>query len=145
LYHYDHLDVVQLKKQAVFCTIPTKFPVPKGIEDGVSLFIRSGCSSILTIGSGTVSDAGKAIRRVLVERNRGGSSSKVGAVDMSKQSESVHAQFNIPLVCVPRSISPTHHTGSFACLMNDEDAFLYRSASVPEVRQMLCQRLQNDI
>lgn len=39
---------------------------------------------------------------------------------------------DIPLVCVPRSISPIHHASSFAWLINEEDAFLYRSSVPPD-------------
>ena len=128
-----------MKKQVVSCTIPSKFPTQQAIEAGIDLYLRSGCNAIVTIGSGTVTDAGKGIRHglhlrqlepqrksILAKRVMYAAGSGLDIIYSGKYT-------TIPLLSLARSVSSVHGLSVWTSLHNDEDAFLSRACPVPEV------------
>jgi len=97
--------------ECVHCSFPTPFPTQVGIVENASIFRRTGCTSILTIGNGSVADFGKGIR------------SHLSANDEKKT-------YQIPLIILANTFSSVYSTEAYGVLHDSED-FVVQSKSFP--------------
>lgn len=127
-------------------TQPVKFRIPATplmvpslatVSEAVELFRRTGCRSIISIGTGSEADAGKAVRAMLEQQTATSSKSKVklphrAPVADSKGNTTVNA-VTVPLICMATSISPVHSRGAYGLLHDEEHTVEMRHWRAPDV------------
>ena len=137
-----------------------KYSVPESssLEEAVAMYRRTGSRSVMALGSGAVSDAGKAIRAMVEGQHNKlrtlpydsrhnslisspsdrGSNSSGSASTMAMKSKGVTTA---PLISIATTVSPQHSSGSFA-FMHSEESYMEtrfgRSAEVSTEKEECC-------
>jgi len=101
--------------ECVLCSFATPFPTQVGIIENASLFRRTGCTSILSIGNGSVADFCKGIQSYLTSSND----------DRVKR--------QIPLIVVANTISPVYSTETYGILHESDDVIVQTESLPPQV------------
>ncbi len=109
--------------QPVFCTMGTAYPTNKNIEDSVDMFRRTGCKSIIAVGSGALIDTAKTIR-LMAETN---------VRKISDIAKPLHFRDHVPLLSVATTISPVHSLASGGVLHFEDDVLVRTRCHQPEV------------
>lgn len=122
--HRMTFELQQSGIQPVFCTMATPFPTDKSLEEGVALLRRTGAKSIISIGSGAVTDAAKAIRLM----------AETGARLVSETHKPLHFKESISLLSIATSVSPVHSLCAWGVLHPEDDVLVRSWAHPPEVR-----------
>lgn len=99
--------------EGVYCTTRFPFPLVDSISENAAFFRRAGCSSIIAIGDGSVSDHSKALRKELLANS---------------------TQEHIPLINIATTISSVYNSGLCGILHEEEDIINMSKCANPEVR-----------
>jgi alcohol dehydrogenase class IV len=112
--------------QSSFITMNTPYPVINEIQDSANLFRRTGAKSLITIGSGAVSDFGKVIRCLL---ETGVNVQEV----MQKKTKLPTSKIDIPHISIASTVSTSHFSPSALVLHYEEDVLVSLSTKAPSV------------
>lgn len=114
--------------EGVFCTMDTQYPIERNIKESIDLFRRTGADSIVSIGSGNVSDFTKLMRDLLEI------GFKKSENILNYQNLKMKRKESIPLCTIACSYSNIHFTNFIGYLHPEDDVLIrFDNSKPPEV------------
>lgn len=114
--------------QSTFLNLKSKYPSVESIKDGINLLKRTGASSIISIGNGTITDYGKALQFAI------DSPASLNSLFTDPTSiPTLKALPRISHVIIPTTPTPNHYVSSCQVIHPEEDILLEIPAFAPSV------------
>ena len=121
----------QLQKagiESTFLNLKSKYPSVESIRDGINLLKRTGASSIISIGNGTITDYGKALQFAVDSP-----ASLNGLFQDPTSIPALKATPRISHVIIPTTPTPNHYVSSCQVIHPEENILLEIPAYAPSV------------